>query len=81
MAEISLQGPGICPLVCQCKTGGMTQHMRMDLEGQFGLDASPLDPEVENGAPRSDTKMKGDLASRFKARNALSSSPSNGCAG
>ena len=25
-------------------------------------------PEVENGAPRSETKMKGDLASRFNVR-------------
>ena len=29
-----------------------------------------------NGAPRSETKMKGDLASRFRARSARSSSPS-----
>ena len=36
-------------------------------------------PEVVNGAPRSLTKMKGDLASRFKARSARNSSPSNGC--
>src|SRR6476646_1463041 len=35
-------------------------------------------PEVENVAPRSETKTKGDLASRFRARSARSSSPSNG---
>src|SRR5262249_41089630 len=31
------------------------------------------------GALRSDTKTNGDLASRFRARNALNSSPSSGC--
>ena len=36
-------------------------------------------PEVENGAPRSLTNMKGDLASRFKALNARNSSPRSGC--
>src|SRR5262245_28329422 len=36
-------------------------------------------PDTENGAPRSLTNMKGDSASRLSARNALISSPSNGC--
>ena len=39
------------------------------------LDCSP---DTVNGAPRSLTKMNGDLASRFSARSALNSSPSNG---
>jgi hypothetical protein len=36
-------------------------------------------PDTVNGAPRSLTKANGDLAARFSARSARSSSPSNGC--
>jgi hypothetical protein len=36
-------------------------------------------PDTLNGESRSETNINGDLASRFKARNALNSSPSSGC--
>jgi hypothetical protein len=79
MAEIVR--PCVCSLVGQRIADGMTQHMRMRLERQFGLNASPFKawqkPAVENGELRSDTNTKDDLASRFNARNALSSSPSS----
>jgi len=33
--EVSLQGPGIVPLVRQSEAAGMAQHMRMGLETQL----------------------------------------------
>ena len=36
-------------------------------------------PAVVKGEPRSDTKVKGDLASRFNTRSARNSSPRIGC--
>src|SRR5262249_32701346 len=36
-------------------------------------------PDTVNGAPRSLTKMKGELASRLSARSARNSSPNNEC--
>jgi len=43
VTEISLQRSGIGPLVCQRIAGRMSEHVRMALERQFGLDACPLD--------------------------------------
>ena len=76
VAEIGLRRPGIGPLVGQREARGVPEHVWMHLERDLGLDTSP--PATENGAPRSDTNMKGDLLSRFSARNARSSSPRSG---
>ena len=81
MAEIGLQGAGVVPLVGQCEPAGVTQHVRMALERQSRLDASPLHhpgkPSRGEGPARSLVKTNGDLGScsRCNRRKALNSSP------
>jgi hypothetical protein len=49
----------------------------MYFEPDLGSDAGALDQLGEAGAPPSETKMKGDLASRFSTRSGRNSSPSS----
>ena len=42
MAKVSLQRPGIVPLVGQGKAARVPQHVGMGLERQTGLDANTL---------------------------------------
>ena len=42
MPQIRLQRPRIVALVCQRETAGVPQHMRMRLEVELRLNASPL---------------------------------------
>jgi hypothetical protein len=46
VAEIGLQRSGIGALVCQRIAGRMSEHARMALERQFGLNAGPLDEPI-----------------------------------
>ena len=81
-------GPGrpvafcVGAFVGQGKAGGMSQHMRMHLERYPCLDPCPLDQFGQaRGGERCtalQNKDEGRLASRFRARNARNSSPSNG---
>src|SRR6476659_10854739 len=43
VTQVSLQRAGIRSLVCQRVAAGVAQHVRMNLEGYLGLNASPLD--------------------------------------
>jgi hypothetical protein len=38
MPEVSLQRPGVVPLVRESIAAGVPQHVRMSLEAQLGLD-------------------------------------------
>lgn len=68
-------------LIGQCEPAGVTQHVRMALERQSRLEASPLhhpgEPSRGEGTSRSLVKTNGDLGScsRCKRRKARSSSP------
>jgi len=44
VAEVGLQGAGIVALVGQGIAAGVPKHVRVRLEGQIGLPASPFDP-------------------------------------
>ena len=61
----------------------MAQHVWMHLEADLRRDAGALDQLGQAGdgewCASSDTKMKADLASRFRARSARISSLSSGC--
>ena len=83
MAKVGLQDvASIGALICQRIPGRIAQHVRMNLEGHPGFDPGPLDrfcsPDTVNGAPRSETNMSATWPHRFRARNALISSPSSG---
>jgi hypothetical protein len=43
MAQVSLQGSGVVPLVGERVAAGMAQHVRMGLEAETRLDPSPFD--------------------------------------
>ena len=82
MAQVRLQRPRVGALVRQHVARSMAQHVRMHLEGHLGLDPGPLDHLLQAGhcegrAPLAD-EDEGRLGSRFSARSARSSSPSNG---
>jgi hypothetical protein len=83
MAQVRLQCPSVGGPVRQRVARGMAQHVRMHLEGHLAAiparSTNFCKPDTVKGAPRSLTNMKGDSASRLSARNARSSSPSNGC--
>ena len=68
VAEISLQGSGVVPLVGKCVAAGMAEHVRMGLKAQLGLGCQPAGScgrthAVLKGAPRSDVNTKGDFGS------------------
>jgi len=43
MTKVGLQRSGICSLICQRKARRMSEHVRMHLERQLGLDPCTLD--------------------------------------
>ena len=43
VAEVGLQGAGVVALVGQGITAGVSKHVWVRLEGQFGLPARPFD--------------------------------------
>src|SRR6476660_9305107 len=43
VTQVSLQRAGIRSLVCQLVAAGVSQHVRMNLEGYLGFNASPFD--------------------------------------
>ena len=82
--EIGLQRPGVDAGLGEFEPAGVAQHVRMRLDLEFGRCRSPLDhcakPRRDSGAPRSDTKTKGDCGlSLWCRRNSRSSRPVRGC--
>jgi hypothetical protein len=47
MAQVSLQGSGVVPLVGERVAAGVSEHVRMSLEAQTRLSASPLNHACE----------------------------------
>ena len=62
MAEISLQGPSVGALVRQRVARAVTQHVRMHLEGKFGLDSGPLDQLGKANGRKRRTALRTGLA-------------------
>ena len=52
MPKVGLQRSCVRSLVRQRKARGMAQHVRMDLEGQLGLDPGTLDHLLQAGQRR-----------------------------
>jgi hypothetical protein len=83
VAELGLQGAGVDAVVCQLVAAGVASMCGC------ALIWSPADAAVRsimrakpagvNGGPRSLTKTKGEVASRWSLRNARSSLPVSGC--
>ena len=71
MPEISLQGSSIMPFVGQCVAAGMAQHVRVGLEAQLGLAASPLDHASEACGAKGRSTLRREDEGRLRLLLAL----------
>jgi hypothetical protein len=88
MPEIGLDCARVVAIVGELVAAGMAQHVGMRLDAQIGHGGCPLDhaekPGADSGAPRSETKTKGEAGFRAggggaRAFRARSEDASLGC--
>jgi hypothetical protein len=64
--KIRLQRSRVVPLVRQRIPAGVTQHVRVRLEGQLGLSARSLDHAGEPGAGKGRPSLRGEYEGAFR---------------
>src|ERR1019366_10156234 len=65
VAEVGLQGAGVVALVGQGITAGVSKHVWVRLEGQFGLPARPFDHTGEASRTKRCPAFRGEHEGRL----------------
>src|SRR5262245_4786376 len=65
VAEVSLQGPRIVPLIGQRVAAGMPEHVRVRLERKLRFDPCPLDHAGKPGGAEGSAALRGEHEGRL----------------